>query len=792
MFGGMANAQIIIIEDVETNEPIEMATIASSSPNLFVVTNGKGEADISDFQGLEKIEIRSMGFLSVQLSYQEIKDRYFEVKLEPSSFSLNDVVVSATKWRQDNDEVPGKITSISMTEVALQNPQTAADLLGSSGEVFIQKSQQGGGSPMIRGFSTNRLLYVVDGVRMNTAIFRSGNIQNVISLDAFATEQTEVLFGPSSVIYGSDAIGGVMNFTTLTPHFSSSEKTYINGSALTRFSSANNEFTGHFDVQVGWRKFAMLTSVSYSDFGDLKMGSQGPDEYLRPFYVQRQDSADVIVENDNPLVQNPTGYSQMNLMQKFACKVNTTLELSYAFHYSETSSYGRYDRHVRYRNGLPRSAVWDYGPQKWMMNHFKLSSKKANVLFDEMQLNLAHQYFNESRVDRDFNDPIENSRDEQVNAYSVNLDFAKRFYGKHEVYYGVEFVNNVVQSEGSALNIENSQVLAAPSRYPNAAWATAGIYANYHFQVSEHLNLQAGLRYAHFFIDADFSKNQVFYPLPESQTQLKKGATTGSLGAIYTPGAKTTIRANFSTGFRAPNIDDLGKIFDSEPGSVVLPNTNLRPEYVYNGELGFAHIFGERLKLDATAYYTYLQDAMVRRNFLFNGQDSIIYDGELSQVQAIQNAANAQVYGVQFGLEAKLPKGFGLNAVYNFQRGTEELDDGSTSRSRHAAPMFGAAHLTYRGKGLLLDFYTLFSGGVDFVDLPAEEQGKPFIYASDSDGNPYSPRWLSLNFKASYRVNKYFTVNAGVENLLDKRYKTYSSGVAAPGRNFVLSGKVNF
>src|SRR5690606_22275722 len=96
-------------------------------------------------------------------------------------------------------------------------PQTAADMLAGSGEVFVQKSQLGGGSPMIRGFATNRLLYAVDGVRMNTAIFRAGNLQNVINLDPFATESVEVIFGPGSVMYGRDAIGGVMSFQTLMP-----------------------------------------------------------------------------------------------------------------------------------------------------------------------------------------------------------------------------------------------------------------------------------------------------------------------------------------------------------------------------------------------------------------------------------------------------------------------------------------------------------------------------------------------------------------------------------------------
>src|SRR5690606_14493688 len=134
--------------------------------------------------------------------------------------TLEQVVVSASRWEEDKREVSSRIVTLSQREISLYQPQTAADLLGNSGEVFIQKSQQGGGSPMIRGFATNRLLYSVDGVRMNSAIFRSGNLQNVINLDPFAVDRLEILFGPGSVMYGSDALGGVMHFSTLRPRLS--------------------------------------------------------------------------------------------------------------------------------------------------------------------------------------------------------------------------------------------------------------------------------------------------------------------------------------------------------------------------------------------------------------------------------------------------------------------------------------------------------------------------------------------------------------------------------------------
>lgn len=214
-----AYAQTITIKDRKTREPVEWVSLISESPKASAITDAKGQADISAFKGAEKIIIRRLGYKAEVKSFAELESLSFGIFLQPEPFGMHEIVVSATRWRQTSSDVPSKIISILPEEVALQNPQTAADLLGVSGQVFVQKSQQGGGSPMIRGFATNRLLYTVDGVRMNTAIFRAGNIQNVISLDPFATEKTEVFFGPGSVIYGSDAIGGVMSFQTLTPHF---------------------------------------------------------------------------------------------------------------------------------------------------------------------------------------------------------------------------------------------------------------------------------------------------------------------------------------------------------------------------------------------------------------------------------------------------------------------------------------------------------------------------------------------------------------------------------------------
>lgn len=784
------NAQVITLIDKNTGDPIQDASIISNTPSLITMTNSLGQVDISEFENLDYIQLLKIGYKRQVKSYQDLISNDRIIQLEPFAFSGDAVIVSASKWAQNVDDIPARIVGISPSEIALQNPQTAADLLGSSGEVFIQKSQLGGGSPMIRGFATNRLLYTIDGVRMNNAIFRGGNIQNVISLDAFSMEATEILFGPGSVIYGSDAIGAVMSFRTRTPELSYTEKPLINGSAVSRYASSSNEKTVHFDVNVGWKKWAMVTSFTSSEFGDLRMGSHGPDEYLRPFYVQRQDSMDVIVENEDPLIQNPTGYSQINLMQKVRFKPNKNWNFEYGFHLSESSSYSRYDRHIRYKDGLPRYGEWSYGPQKWMMNNLNITHSHGNKIYDQMSIRLAQQSFEESRISRDFNKNDRETRIENVIAYSGNIDFIKSLGKRNTLKYGGEFVLNEVNSRGINEDISTGEQSAGPSRYPQADWVSTGIYITNEFKANEKLILTAGIRYSQFQINADFDTS--FYDFPFTSASLNNGALTGSIGTVYHPTKNWSISANFSTAYRAPNVDDIGKVFDSEPGAVVVPNPNLEAEYAYNGELSITKIFGNRLKLDITGFYTLLDNALVRRDYQLNGADSINYDGEMSKVQAIQNAAVATVYGLQTGFELKLGGGFSINSRFNYQLGEEELDDGSVSPSRHAAPWFGISRLKFQKNHLSIELNSQYSGEKAFEDMSIEEISKDYMYAIDDNGNPYSPAWYTINLKAMYRFTDHLSVSGGIENITDQRYRPYSSGIVSSGRNVILSLKAIF
>lgn len=782
-------AQTIQVRDGETQHPLELVTIFNQTAGLNTITNSKGQADISAFKGMDSIYFRLVGYEPALFDYETLKQKHFKVEMMQSELSLNEVVVSATRWKQGQSETPVKVAALRPKDILFLNPQTAADLVGMTGDVYVQKSQMGGGSPMIRGFATNRVLIAVDGVRMNNAIFRSGNLQNVISLDPFATERSEVIFGPGSVIYGSDAIGGVMGFYTLEPSLSDDENPLLKANAISRYASANEEKTGHVDLNLGFGKWASVTSISYSDYGDMKMGSHGPDDYLRHQYVVRQDGEDVIVPNDDPEVQVPTGYNQMNLMQKFRFTPNDRWDVNYGFHYSTTSDYDRYDRLLQPKDDGFKSAEWYYGPQVWMMNTVSAQHTAGNAVFDQVNVIAAHQLFEESRHDRKFGKDEKRSRYEKVNALSLNVDFEKHWDSGSRLFYGVEMISNQINSTGETLNIVTGEKGTTASRYPDdSRWHSLAAYANYLYKFNDKTNLQSGLRYNAVVVRADIS--DAFYSFPFDKADINTGALTGSLGVVHNPSENWQLSAAVATGFRAPNIDDVGKVFDSEPGAVVVPNPDLKPEYAINFETGAAFILAKLLKVDAAAYYTHLTDAMVRRDFSLNGEEYIDYDGELSRVQAVQNAASAYVYGIQGGIEFKFPFGVGLTSRFNYQHGEEELEDGSHAPLRHAAPWFGSSHLSYTKGRWRVELSSQYNGEMSHDDMPVSELDKDYMYALDRNGNIYAPSWTIFNSRVQYMVNDLLMLTVGVDNITDERYRPYSSGLSAPGRNVIASLKV--
>ncbi|MEO0331105.1 MAG: TonB-dependent receptor [Bacteroidota bacterium] len=721
---------------------------------------------------------------------EKIASREWKMVLEENVVQLDETVVLVNRWEQQPEEIPQQITSIRPEDIQFLNPGTAADALEQTGEVFVQRSQLGGGSPMIRGFSANSVLIVVDGIRMNNAIYRSGNLQNVISIDPVLIGEAEVVFGPSSVIYGSDALGGVMDFHTYQPAFNLSNGVETEVQGLVRYGSAANEKTGSIRLDLRGERLSSLSSITFSDFGDLRVGSQRPANFpdfgKRFQYLVQQNGRDTLTQNGNVNRQLPSGYRQLNAMQKIRYRPSDWAELTYGLLFSTTSDIPRYDRLIENQdNGLPRNAEWYYGPQRWIMNYLKGTLYNANRWYDEAKLTVGYQQVQESRFDRRYQRNALRSRTEDVDVWTLNFDADRQWNAKHQLFYGLEYVFNGVNSTAFSENIETGEREPTSTRYPDGGsrYQSLASYASYKFSPDPRTTFTSGLRYSYVWLSSEFD-DKSFFNFPYNQINLGTGAISGSAGVTYRPTDRWQFNSVISSGFRAPNVDDIGKVFDSEPGNVVVPNPGLSPEYSYNAEVGATFRFSDSWRLSGVLYGSLLRDAMVRRDFTFGGEDSIVYDGVLSRVQAITNTGQAYIWGYSLRLEGELSDHWKLRFSLsdNTGRDTEENEP-----LRHVTPWFGRTSLSYQQNKWRGEFFVRYNGSVAWEDLAPSEQSKPHIYTEDG-----ALAWYTLNLVGSYEIIPELTLQAGVENILDEHYRPYSSGISAPGANVIVALRGRF
>jgi hemoglobin/transferrin/lactoferrin receptor protein len=585
-------------------------------------------------------------------------------------------------------------------------------------------------------------------------------------------------------MYGSDALGGVMSFHTLNPRFSNTGKDEWTGKIKTRWSEANNEKSVHAQIGMGRPAWALTGGISISRLGDLRMGSNGPDDYLRNEYVipGNDPADDMIVKNPNPEIQSPTGFNQLHLNGKLRYRFSGLVEMTIGAYHSQTSDVPRYDRLILYKENLLRDAVWNYGPQKWSLYHVKLDINHSTYLFDKVKLLVGLQDYTESRHERGLFEELLRHRQENLQAFSGNIDFVKKTNDRDELYYGTEIFLNHLGSTAFAEDVVAGTTENIPPRYPDASFygSLAG-YFSWKMMLDNKIDFQAGGRYTHTWMKGKF--DILYYDYPFMDFSNKHSALSGNAGVVKHTGTGSRIYMNISTGFRSPNIDDAAKVFESAPGIVVVPNPDLKPEYAVNAEAGFVQSWAGRARLEVAVFTTRLFDAMVRRNFSFGGRDSVYYDGMLSKVEALVNAESATVAGADIAVEYVIIPNLRSRLKYAHYIG----EDSDGFPLRHVPPAFGSWHLIFERQRWYADLFAEYNRKIEYRQLARDEREKPHLYALDEKGNPWSPGWTTLNLRINYRIIPGLVVYSGIENILDKRYRPYSSGIAAPGRNIFVA-----
>jgi hemoglobin/transferrin/lactoferrin receptor protein len=790
----ISHAQSIVIIDQNNLQPISgvKALLTSDNSSILGISDANGNLILPSKKDYGKLSIsfEHTNYHTKVLSFNEIKQNNYNVFLTENINSLDEIVVSASKFEEKRKDVAQKIQVIRSSELQNMNQSSTADVIANSGNVMVQKSQLGGGSPIIRGFETNKVLMVVDGIRMNNAIYRGGHLQNIITLDNAIMDRVEIVYGPGSVVYGSDALGGVMAFTTKKPVLSTSDKTLVKANAFTRYMSAVSGYAAHADVSVGSKRFGSLTSFTYSNFGDLRQGANR-EPFVgnfgsRPWYVDRINGKDSIVKNTDTNLQVGSGYTQYDIMQKFMFKQNEFVNHTVNIQFSNSSNVDRYDRLTQLSGGLPKYAAWYYGPQKRVLAAYTIEISKKTKFYDNARIILGYQQIEESRIDRKLNKTGENHRIENLDILTVNMDFVKKS-GKHEIRYGAEGWYNNVNSTAFSKDIITGTKTALDTRYASggSTMQSVAVYGTHTWEISKKLILNDGLRFSNVGLNAQFT-DTTFFNFPFKEANQRNSALNGNVGLIYMPTNDCRITTLFSTGFRAPNVDDLSKVFESTAGSINVPNPNLKPEYTYNGEVGISNTFGNWLTAQATGYYTLYTHALTTQNFTYNGKDSIMYAGTMSKVVATTNAAKANMYGLELSLNGTLNDHVSMYATYNYTH-ARIVTDSTAIPLDHIPPVFGKLGLKLTENKFQADLFVNYSAWKRIADY------NPFGEDNEAYALPQGmPSWYTINARMTYQFNKNLGLQVACENILDRNYRVFASNISAPGRNFIVTLRGNF
>jgi hemoglobin/transferrin/lactoferrin receptor protein len=448
---------------------------------------------------------------------------------------------------------------------------------------------------------------------------------------------------------------------------------------------------------------------------------------------------------------------------------------------SNSSDINRYDRLTETSKGLPVFSEWYYGPQVRNMIGYKLTKSNLSGYFQKLTTNINYQHLEESRITRRFKSNNKDYRFEAVDIFGLNMDLLHQ--GKSSTLnIGVESYYNNVGSTAYSNNIATNLRSAITTRYSDGPtnMSNYALYAQHTQFLKGNWVLNSGLRLNNVQLNANF-KDTSLMRFPFTDANQNNTALTGNLGMAYNGADGLRVSFGVSSGFRAPNVDDLTKVFDTRTGYVVVPNKDLKPEYTYNAELNVSKTTSN-YSIGASLFYTWFRNALVVDKFKWNNASAILYQGIMSDVYATQNKAKAVVYGFNVNGSANLSPNTTLAATYTYTKGN--YADGKLD---HIPPTYGRVGLKHDIKKFTAELFTLFNGWKRIEDYNLNGEDNE-IYAT-KDG---MPAWQIWNINTSYQPTKKLNLSFQIENIADLNYRYFASGISALGRNYLVSCRYSF
>jgi outer membrane receptor protein involved in Fe transport len=586
-----------------------------------------------------------------------------------------------------------------------------------------------------------QVLILVDGVRMTNATFRAGPNQYFNTIDPNMVERIEVIRGPGSVLYGGDAIGGVINIVTKSAGCRGCD--FLTGGTVQRFSTADLGYTGRVNVE-GWIGSAgVFAGGGYGNYNNLDLG--GSPEAPPGFDVGRQPATS-------------WGYTSADVKLNWLLSECSELVLGVQ-HYRGEDIF-RSDRFPANRESIFDPQIrdlyfvrWQGGDPCGLVNHYQITAS-------------LHR-FDEERRDRDFRpgrNPLLTSYRGFVNAQT---GLTGSFYTDLEQFgmlsYGFDWYHDEIDSSRTDVdaNVDPPAVTARPGEVPDDAYYSRyGAFLNWDVWLTERLLATSGIRYEHVTAGATVTVNNVTGSIdPEFQDWI------GHVGLTYELTPCTHLVGSISEGFRAPNMDDLATVNDNVFVGTQLPNPDLEPETSITYEVG-AKLEAGRLRSQVFVWWNDLQDFIVR---------------SAPNDQLLLERTNAEAYlnGVEFSGEYLVARNWSAYGNFWYTYGQNKVADEPLSR---IPPMQGILGLRRRwncGR----DWFDVYAWLVDKQDrLSARD-------VSDVNRIPPggTPSYATVNFRYGRMITERQRLALNVENLFDQQYRVHGSGSGGPGINAVLT-----
>ena len=601
--------------------------------------------------------------------------------------------------------------------------------------VFLQQTTPGQGAAIIRGLKGSEVLHLVDGFRLNNAIFRNAPTQYLALVAPGGVDRIEVVRGAPASLYGSDAVGGVVQVLSHIPSFDSSGS---RGSAFLAFDSADLGKLVRVSHEMGNERVAGLLSAEYLETGNRRIGG---GQRVAPSAYESKGARIA-------LSTTPSDTSSWLFDLQFARQPETPRvdEL--------VPGFGQTD---------PSSSEFLFSPNDRLFAHIRHTRNNAWWSAD-WTFDAGWQQIVDDRISRNFGSQLRRHEQNSSDLFGLTASAAKELdHGSWIV--GAELYHDRVKSQRIEEDIVAGQRTMIQARFPDGASVDqAAIYGNMLQRLGNRHTVSGGLRFSAIKTD-----------LVGSST--KQDAVSGDLGWLFDATEQTALIANIGFGFRAPNVFDLGTLGERPGNRFNIPNPDLDAERITQFDAGIRH-HAMRWNIELVLFSLHYTD---RISSVLTG--AVTVDGR--NIVQSRNVASADIRGIEGSMGFTLSPLLTAELIVNYLHGEQTGNDGVKDSADRIPPFNGRLSFRYQASSsLLIEPYFLFAGSQDRLS-PRDVQ--------DVRINPAgTPGWVTVNLAASWQAGERWRASASVENILDQQYRQHGSGIDATGRNLLLSLRLSW